>query len=171
MTRPLLPAPGQPQPVADHDDDAIHIDLALPVTRVGFGPLSFDPVEQFLGAPVSHFLEPLLRAPRFRRPSQAGPAVEVYPLRLPEGEGLSVPLGQWGELGFANKRGLLLLTVPWQVQGWVTQRFAGAIIEGPRQGTSADGQAYVAHFAIRLRAGMKAGIPLGALGEVGIESA
>jgi len=167
MTRPLLPAPGQPPPQAGDD---LNIDLALPVTRVGFGPLSFDPVEQFLGAPVSHFLEPLLRAPRFRRPSQAGPAVEVYPLRLPEGEGLSVPLGQWGELGFANKRGLLLLTVPWQVQGWVTQRFAGAIIEGPRQGTSADGQAYVAHFAIRLRAGMKAGIPLGALGEVGVET-
>ena len=167
MTRPLLPAPGQPQPQAGDD---LNIDLALPVTRVGFGPLSFDPVEQFLGAPVSHFLEPLLRAPRFRRPSQAGPAVEVYPLRLPEGEGLSVPLGQWGELGFANKRGLLLLTVPWQVQGWVTQRFADAIIEGPRQGTSADGQAYVAHFAIRLRAGMKAGIPLGALGEVGVET-
>jgi len=91
-------------------------------------------------------------------------------LRIPEGEGLSAPLGQWGELGFANKHQLLVLTVPWQVQGWVQQCFAGAIVEGPRQGTSADGQAYVAHFAIRLRAGMKAGIPLGALGEVGIEA-
>jgi hypothetical protein len=168
MTRPLLSAQGQPQAVAS--DGAIHIDLTLPVTRVGVGIFSFDPVEQFLGAPVGHFLEPLLRAPRFRRPSQAGPAVDVYPLRLPEGEGLSVPLGQWGDLGFANKHQLLVLTVPWQVKGWVEQRFAGAIVEGPRQGTSADGQAYVAHFAIRLRAGMKAGIPLGALGEVGVEA-
>jgi hypothetical protein len=170
MTRPLLPAQDQPQPVAGNDDESIHLDLALPVTRVGVGIFSFDPVEQFLGAPVSHFLEPLLRAPRYRRPSQAGPAVDVYPLRLPEGEGLSVPLSQWGELGFANKHQLLVLTVPWQVHGWVQQRFAGAIVEGPRKGMSADGQAYVAHFAIRLQAGMKAGIPLGALGEVGIEA-
>jgi len=166
MNRPLVPAQAQAQP--NHD---LCIDLTLPVTRVGIGIFSYDPVESFLGAPVSHFLEPLLRAPRFRRPSQAGPAVEVYPLRLPEGEGLSVPLGQWGDLGFANKHQLLVLTVPWHVKGWVEQRFAGAIVEGPRQGTSADGQAFVAHFVIRLRAGMKAGIPLGALGKVGIESA
>ncbi len=170
MTRPLLPVQGQPQPVASDGDESIHIDLALPVTRIGGSFFGFDPVEQFLGAPVSHFLEPLLRAPRYRRPSQAGPAVDVYPLRLPEGEGLSVPLSQWGELGFANKHQLLVLTVPWQVHGWVQQRFAGAIVEGPRKGMSADGQAYVAHFAIRLQAGMKAGIPLGALGEVGIEA-
>ena len=167
MTRARLPAPAQPPPPAT-DDEAIHIDIALPVCRIGVGVFSFDPVEQFLGAPISHFLEPLLRAPRFRRPSKAGPAVDVYPLRLPQGEGLGVPLNQLGELGFANKHGLLILTVPWHVKGWVEQRFAGAIVEGPRQGTSADGQAYVAHFAIRLRAGMKAGIPLGALGEVGI---
>ena len=94
MTRPLLPAPGQPQPVAESDDDAIHIDLALPVTRVGFGPFAFDPVEQFLGAPVSHFLEPLLRAPRYRRPSQAGPAVEDHFVDLVDGERVAHPVEQ-----------------------------------------------------------------------------
>ncbi len=117
-----------------------------------------------------HFVEPLLRAPTFRRPSAAGPAVQVYPLRLPEGEGLSVPLGRWGELGFSNRLGLLVLTVPLQAAGWVQQRFAGAIVEGPREGVSSDGTARVAHFAIRLRPGMKAGIPLGMLGEVGVEA-
>ena len=167
MHRPLVPAQGQAQAQPGHD---LNIDLTLPVTRVGIGILSYDPVESFLGAPVSHFLEPLLRAPRYRRPSQAGPAVEVYPLRLPEGEGLSVPLSQWGELGFANRRGLLVLTVPSQAAGWVQQRFAGAIVEGPREGMSSDGTARVAHFAIRLQAGMKAGIPLGMLGEVGVEA-
>ena len=163
MNRPLLPAEVQP----NHD---LCIDLTLPVTRVGFGPFAFDAVEQFIGAPVLHFLEPLLRAATYKRPSAAGTAVEVYPLRLPEGEGLSVPLSQWGELGFANRRGLLVLTVPSQAAGWVQQRFAGAIVEGPREGMSSDGTARVAHFAIRLQAGMKAGIPLGMLGEVGVEA-
>ena len=148
----------------------LNIDLTLPVTRVGIGIWSIDPVEQFIGAPVLHFLEPLLRAAIYKRPSAAGPAVEVFPLRLPEGEGLSVPLGQWGELGFLNRMGLLVLTVPLQAAGWVQQRFAGAIVEGPREGVSSDGTARVAHFAIRLRPGMKAGIPLGMLGEVGVET-
>ncbi len=159
------------RPGAETQDSLdLNIDLTLPVTRLGVGIFSLDPVEQLIGAPVSHFLEPLLRAPRFRRPSQAGPAVDVYPLRIPEGEGLSVPLGQWGDLGFANKRGLLVLTVPWQVKGWVQQRFAGNIVRGPEEGLSSDGGARVAHFAIWLRAGMKAGLPLGALGEVGVEA-
>ena len=162
---PVLRRSTKPQP--NHD---LCIDLTLPVTRVGIGIFSFDPVEQFIGAPVLHFLEPLLRAATYKRPSAAGPAVEVFPLRLPEGEGLCVPLSQWGELGFANKRGLLVLTVPSQAAGWVQQRFAGAIVEGPREGMSSDGTARVAHFAIRLRPGMKAGIPLGILGEVGVEA-
>jgi hypothetical protein len=152
-------------------NDDLEINLSLPVSRVGFGVFSFDPVEQAIGAPVAHFLEPLLRAPVFRRPSQAGPAVEVYPLRLPEGEGLSVPLSQWGELGFANRRGLLMLTVPLQAAGWVQRRFAGAIVQGPREGLSTDGSSRVTHFGIKLRRGMRAGVPLGILGELGIEAA
>jgi hypothetical protein len=51
----------------------------------------------------------------------------------------------------------------------VQQRFAGNIVRGPEEGLSADGGARVAHIAIGLRAGMKAGLLLGALGEVGVE--
>ncbi len=167
MTMPVQPTerlPGQPE----HAD--LFIDLTLPITRVGIGVFSFDPVEQAIGAPVAHILEPLMRGPVCRRPSAAGPAVNVYPLRLPEGEGLSVPLGQWGEIGFANRLGLLVLTVPWQAASWVQQRFGDAIVRGPREGVSSDGTARVAHFAIQLHAGMRAGIPLGMLGEVGVEA-
>ena len=170
MTRSLQSAQGQGQAQPQPSQD-LNIDLTLPVTRIGVGILSFDPVEQAIGAPVAHVLEPLMRAPALRRPSAAGPAVNVYPLRLPDGEGLSVPLGQWGDLGFANKRGLLVLTVPLQAAGWVRQRFGDAVVEGPREALSSDGTARVAHFAIRLRAGMRAGIPLGMLGEVGVEAA
>ena len=31
------------------DDGAIHVNLTLPVTRLGFGPFSFDPIEQMIG--------------------------------------------------------------------------------------------------------------------------
>lgn len=80
--RKVIPAP----------DGAIRFNLTLPVLRIGFGPFSIDPVEQFIGAKLTDILESLLTGPVFRRPSVAGPAIEVYPLALPEGEGASVPL-------------------------------------------------------------------------------
>ena len=40
------------------------------------------------------------------------PIVDRPPLRLPDGEGASLPLGPFGEFGFYNSRGRLVLTVP-----------------------------------------------------------
>ena len=118
--------------------------------------------------PIAEVLSSLLRGPGHKRPSAAG--VAVYPLALPEGEGAAVPLGRFGDLDCKNREGLLILSVPLQASSWVQQRFAGAIVEGPAQGPSMDGAAPVAHFAIRLRQGMKAAFPLGMIGEVGIEA-
>ena len=58
------------------------------------------------------------------------------------------------------------------VQGgkWVEQRFGDAVVRGPERGLSLDGTARVANYWVRLRAGMRASFPLGALGEVGIEA-
>jgi hypothetical protein len=85
-----LPVPS----AAPAPDASIRINLTLPVLRFGIGPLSIAPVEQFIGMKVSDILSSLMTGPVYRRPSAAGPAVEVYPLALPEGEGASVPLGQ-----------------------------------------------------------------------------
>ena len=148
----------------------IRINLALPVTRVGFGPFSFDPLEQVIGVPLVEILEPLMTGPTYRRPSATGPAVEVYPLALPDGEGAAVPLGAWGELGFHAEGGLLVLTVPMQGGKWVEQRLAGAIVRGPEQGLSLDRTARVVKYWVRLQSGMRACFPLGALGEVGVEA-
>ena len=148
----------------------IRINLALPITRVGFGPFSFDPLEQMIGVPLVEILEPMMTGPKYRRPSVSGPAVEVYPLSLPDGEGAAVPLGAWGELGFHAERGLLVLTVPMQGGKWVEQRLSGAIVRGPEQRLSLDRTARVVKYWVRLRPGMKASFPLGALGEVGIEA-
>jgi hypothetical protein len=167
MTTTLVPRPAKP--TAPKSDGSIRINLTLPVLRFGIGPFSIDPVESFIGAKVSDILESLMTGPVFRRPSVSGPAIEVYPLALPEGEGASVPLGQWGELGFANEGGLLLLTVPLAFSGWVRQRFGDAVVRGPVEGLSQDGTARVARYAVRVKAGMKAAIPLGGLGEIGVE--
>ena len=153
------------------EDGAIRVNLTLPVTRLGFGAFfSFDPIEQMIGMPLSELLESLMTGPTFRRPSASGPAVEVYPLSLPPGEGATIPLGAWGEVGVANDRGLLALTVPWGMAGWLRQRLGDAIVRGPDAGVSLDGTARVANVWVRLQPGMRAGIPLGALGECVIEA-
>jgi hypothetical protein len=59
--------------------------------------------------------------------------------------------------------------VPLGFSGWVRQRFGDAVMRGPAEGLSLDGTARVARYAIRVRAGMKAAIPLGAIGEIGVE--
>ena len=148
----------------------VRVNLCMPVTRLGFGPFSFDPVEEMIGAPIADLLESLMTGPTYRRPSEAGPAVDVYPLALPDGEGATIPLGQFGEVGVANEEGLLVLTVPWGMAGWLRRKLGDAVVRGPEAGLSLDGTARVAKAWVRLRPGMRAGIPLGALGEVGVEA-
>lgn len=147
----------------------IRFNLTLPVLRLNLGFFSIDPVEQLIGAKLSDILESLLTEPVYLRPSTAGPAIEVYPLALPEGEGASIPLGHFGDLGFANEKGYLVLTVPNAFAGWVTQRFGSAVVKGPVEGLSVGGTARVSRFAILIKTGMKAAIPMGALGEMGVE--
>ncbi len=150
---------------------AIRLNLVLPVCRFGFGPFSIDPVEQLIGAPVADILEPLMIGPVQRRPSASGTAVEVYPLALPDGEGAAIPLGQFGELGFQAKGGLLLLTAPWTAAPWLQDRFGTALVAGPHQRIADDGAALLAECWVRLKTGMRAAFPLGALGEMAIEAA
>ena len=149
---------------------AIRVNLTVPVTRIGFGPFSFDPLEQMIGAKLIDLLGPLMVGAMTRRPSANGPAVEVYPLALPDGEGASIPLGQFGEVGFYNDAGLLALTVPWAMATWLRQRLGDAVVRGPNAAVSVDGSARVAKAWVRLRPGMRARVPMGALGEAGIEA-
>ncbi len=167
--QPPAPARDRPAPGAAGADRAIRFNLVLPATRIGFGIFAVDPLEQVIGAPVADILESLMTGPVTQRPSQAGPAVDVYPLHLPEGEGLALPLGRWGELAFRNDKGLLVLTVPLPAANWIQTKMAGAIVHGPDHLLSSDRTARVARFWLRLQPGMSASFPLGVLGEVGLE--
>ena len=150
---------------------AIHFRLVLPVTRLGVGIWSFDAIEQLVGAPVAELLDPLMTGPVERRPSTAGPAVDVYPLALPEGEGMAIPLGSFGEIGFANVSGLLELTVPLRAEAWLTAKLGNALVRGPERGLSLDGAARVSRVWIRIAPGVRASVPLGTFGEAGVEAA
>ena len=149
---------------------AIHLRLVLPAARLGFGVFSIDPLAEVIGAPVADILESLMTGPVTQRPSQAGPAVDVYPLALPDGEGLTIPLGRWGELGFRNESGLLVLTVPLPAAQWVQRKLTSSIVRGPDHLLSADRTSRVARFWLRLQPGMSAAFPLGMLGEIGLEA-
>ena len=62
---------GQVQPAVD---ESIRVLVSVPITRIGVGVFSFDPVEQLLGAPLADLLEPLRVGPVERRPSSSGTA-------------------------------------------------------------------------------------------------
>jgi len=156
------------QVVVAETDRSIRVLLTVPVTRFGVGPFSIDPVEQLIGCPLADILEPLRVGPIERRPSASGTAVEVHPLALPEGEGLAIPLGQFGEVGLRNLGGLLELTVPATWGERLARRLGAALVTGP---TRVEGTATLAVCLVRLRPGMRSALPLGALGELGVAAA
>jgi hypothetical protein len=143
---------------------AIRVDVTVPVTMFGFGPFAFDALEQMIGTKLADLLAPLMVGPVSARPSAAGPAVEVYPLALPSGEGATIPLGAMGEVGVANDGGLIVAhgAVVDGVVGGAARR--GALVRGPEPALSLDGAARVAKLWVRLRPGMRATVPLGECG-------
>jgi hypothetical protein len=147
-------------------DESIRVLVSVPITRIGVGVFSLDPVEQLLGAPLADLLEPLRVGSVERRPSSSGTAVEVHPLALPEGEGLAIPLGQFGEVALKNDHGLLALTVPAAWSARLSVRLGTALVRGPERVRSLDGGSEVVTCWARLRPGMRAALPLGALGEL-----
>ena len=156
------------QVVVVEPDGAIRFLLTVPVTRFGVGPFSIDPVEQLIGCPLADLLEPLRVGPIARRPSASGAAVEVHPLALPEGEGLAIPLGQFGEIAFRNVNGLLELTVPAAWGHRLATRLGATLVRGPERRLAADLGSEVDVVALRPRPGMRAAVPLGAFGDLAI---
>lgn len=161
-----------------HDPGALRVDLVVPAPRVSFGPFSIDPLRLLLGVSVGDIVEPLLRAAPRQRPAPAGGALDVFPLGIPRGEGLTIPLpAMQGELGFRNMAGVLILVVPPVLLNSVAERLREMIERreaiGPRT-CDAFGQpgVRVHEFAIRLRPGMRVALALpGGAGEVAMEAA
>lgn len=144
--------------------------LVLPVTRIGFGGLSIDPLAKLIGAPVSEILEPLVVGEVRREVGRNGGLVERYPLAIPDGEGLAVPLGSFGAFGARNDGGTLVLTVPSPLVPWLGPRLGADLVGGPEHRMAEGGGVTVADLWVRLRAGVWFALPLGVIGEMGVEA-
>src|SRR5262245_46512023 len=99
-------------PALAQQPGVLRLNLSLPSTRIRLGPLAIDGLEALLGVSLSNIFDPLMPAPRFSRHNAQGAEVDVYPLAIPEGEGLSVPIKRLGEVGFRNYKGYLILILP-----------------------------------------------------------
>lgn len=161
-------------PALRGDPRALRVNLTVPSTTVRLGPVAFDGLKALLGVDIGDVLAPLMVGVRHQRPLPTGGTLDVFPLAIPEGEGLTIPIKLFGEVGFRNLAGFLVLILPPAVAELVAQQLAGEIAQklaaGPRfiQG-SAGG--IVAEFAVRLVPGMRKSIPLGTVGEIGLEAA
>jgi hypothetical protein len=148
------------------NERSLRFRLVMPVTRVGFGPFSVDPVEQLLGSSAAELLESIMDGDVSHQ-TRAGRVVAVYPLAIPDGEGVFLPLGSYGTIGFKNDGGLLALTMPWAMARWLARQADRIVVEGPNSVEDAD----AAELVVRLSRGAALGIPLGALGSVRLEAA
>lgn len=161
-------------PALRNDPLALRVNLTVPTTTVRVGPFAFDGLKALVGADLGELLAPLMVGARHQRPGAGGALLDVYPLAIPEGEGLSIPIRMMGAVGFRNLQGFLVLILPPAVAEVVREQLAGEIAAkmaaGPRF-AHGDGGAIVAEFAVRLVPGMRKVLPLGGVGEIGLEAA
>ncbi len=161
-------------PALAQQPGVLRCNLSLPSTRIRLGPIAIDGMEALLGVSLVQVLDPLMPAPRFSRINESGGEVDVYPLAIPDGEGLSVPIKHIGEIGVRNFRSYLILILPPGLAEVMREQLAEEIAAkraaGPRAARGSGG-GLVVEFAIALRPGMRKVIPLGSYGELGIEAA
>ena len=154
------------------DPAALRLNLTVPTTAVRVGPFAFDGLKALLGVDLADLLSSLMIGPKVQRPVLGG-VVDVYPLAIPDGEGLTIPIKLFGEIGFYNLRSLLVLVVPVAAMDVVSAQLAAEIAAGdaagPRVRVGSSGGT-VAEFAVRLKPGMRKAVPLGGLGEMGVEA-
>jgi len=148
----------------------LRVDLTLPSTTLGFGPLSYDPLKLLFGIEPRAVLSPLLCGePYIRREGSA--AVQVFPLAIAPGTQVSIPLGSYGAFAMAIDNGLLMLTIPSLAGSWLASRVQAQLVQGPTPLVDGDGVHRVSVVWLRVVPGMRAAFPLGMLGELGIEFA
>ncbi len=160
-------------PALARDPLALRVNLTAPTTGVRVGPFAFDALKALLGVDLGDVLSPMMIAPKSQRAVPGG-LVDVYPIALPDGESLTIPMKFVGGFGFRNLKGALVIQVPPFAVDLVRAQLAAELASGqalgPRAGDNGAGGT-VTEFAIWLRPGMRKAIPLGGLGEIGVEAA
>ena len=150
----------------------VNVNLLVPAVTVKLGFFELDPIKHALGVSLEEVLSSLLLGPVERMPSPSGRGlVDVYRLGLPEGEGISIPLGNMGELGFWNENGVLDLTVPYQLGQTVMDRLREHVVATAQTVRGSDGTTWCVRIPGRLRPGAAASLQVGGLGEIGLVAA
>ncbi len=152
-----------------NDPTALRVNLTVPGTSgilAGLMKLS-------LGVDLADILSPMMVGPKTHRVTPTG-VLDVYPLGIPDGEGLLIPSRMFGGIGFSNLRGFLVIQVPPIAVDVVRAQLAADIAAGDAAGPRANDNGIggtVTEFAVRMRPGMRKAIPLGRFGEIGVEAA
>lgn len=151
---------------------AIRVNVTVPVTRIGFGPFQFDPLEQMIGAKLADLLEPLMVGPVTRRPSEGGRRHRGLPARAPRGRGRVDPPRSVGRGRLREPRRAPRAHRPVE-HGWLAAAAPRRRDRARPGGRAVDGRlgAGRGEAWVRLRPGMRASVPLGALGECAVEAA
>ncbi len=154
------------------DRTALRVNLTVQTMAARLGPFAFDGLKALIGMDLADVLASLIIGPRTQRPVLGG-VVDVYPLAIPDGEGLSVPIKLLGEIGFYNLKSLLVLVAPVAAMDMVKAQLAVEIAAGEAAGLrlrpGVNGGT-VAEFAVRLKPGMRKAVPLRTWGELGVEA-
>lgn len=157
-----------------NDPRALRVNLTVPTTTMRIGPIAIDGLKALLGVDLGEVLAPLMIGPRHPRALPSGAVVDVFPLALPEGEGLTIPIRMFGEVGFRNQQGFLVLILPVGLAELVRAELATELSNrtaaGPRI-VHGEAGGIIAEFAVLLTPGMRKAIPLGGVGELGLEAA
>jgi hypothetical protein len=160
-------------PALAQDPRALRVNLTAPTTAIRIGPFSFDGLKALLGFELAELLGPMMVGPKFQRPILGG-VIDLYPLAIPNGEGLTIPVKLVGGVGFRNLHGALVLQVPPAMVDLVRAQLATELANGEALGPANNDNGAggtVTEFALRLRPGMRKAIPLGTWGELGLEAA
>lgn len=147
--------------------------VTVPNLRRTYGFLTIDPVKAALGGDLPQIFAGIIDGPTTSRALPGGALVDVHPVRIPAGQSLAYPIpGMAGDLGFGNWNGMLLLTVPNAVAAHVARALAADLAAGDAAGPKIYGSEHGginADFVLRPGPGKRWAIPLGGLGEVGVE--
>jgi hypothetical protein len=109
----------------------LRLQLSVPVTSLLPG-LQLDPLKALTGRSLAEVLSPVLEAEPWTTSGRT-----TYPLSLPDGVGVAVPLGGFGEMGFNHAAGNLQVTAPALVAALLHQlpyRVGGAELLSTPQG-------------------------------------
>ena len=168
MSNAIPPSTGVPEQAGT--TDGLQLNVTVPITEVAFGVFKVDPFKALVGIGLQEILEPLTTGPEQPATNSNGKPARLYPCVLPDGEGISIGLGQFGEVGFKADDGLLVVTVPAMLADELLAHVFEEDLVFDTDRVHPSG-AKVVDIGLTMKPGQRVSIPLSMFGELVIEVA